>query len=159
MDIDQSNKPANLDPPQPSPRPPALWRRQLAVATAIVFLIPSAFPVTAGLSNNTVAFPEWWGILDVGIVFVLAILAFVIQALARGNMNKQAEDASYHVYRILTHGILAILVVFFLFGDRIVWLNCLPGFAWRTWLLLYSLPAWFTVLGTTMSLSGISRDT
>ena len=62
-------------------------------------------------------------------------------------MNKPAEDASYRAYRVLIHGILAMLVVFFLFGDRIVWSNCLTGFAWRAWLLCYGLPAWLTVLG------------
>jgi len=95
MATEQTNKPAHLDPLPLSPKPPALWSRPLAVATAIVFLISSAFPVTAGLSNNTAAFPQWWGILDVGIAFVLAILAFVIQALAGRNLNRHAEDASY----------------------------------------------------------------
>jgi hypothetical protein len=41
------------------------------------------------------------------------------------------------------------MVVFVLFGDRIVWSNCLTGFAWRAWLLFYGLPAWFTALGST----------
>src|SRR5262245_4117051 len=145
---DQTTQRADPNPPPLATKPPARWSRRLAVAAAIVFVISSAFPVAAGLSTNTASFPVWWGILDVGIAFGLAILAFVIQALAGGRMNKQAEDASYRTYRILTHGILALLVVFFLFGERIIWINCLPGFAWRTWLLLYSLPAWFTVLGT-----------
>jgi len=35
------------------------------------------------------------------------------------------------------------------FGDRRVWINCLSGFAWRAWLLLYCLPAWFTALRIT----------
>ena len=156
MATNQTGSQANPNPPPIIPKPPPM-ARPLAMATAIVFLISSAFPVTAGLSKNTASFPAWWGILDVGIAFVLAILAFVIQALARGRMNKQAEDASYRVYRILTHGILAMLVVFFLFGDRIIWINCLPGFAWRTWLLLYSLPAWFAAFGTPAGLGDASR--
>jgi hypothetical protein len=69
-------------------------------------------------------------------------------------VNKPAEDASYRAYRVLIHGILAMLVVFFLFGDRIVWSNCLTGFAWRAWLLFYGLPAWLTVLGATAGLGG-----
>ena len=87
--------------------------------------------------------------MDVAIAFVLAILVLVIMALAQDKVNKQAEDASYHAYRVLTHGIFAMIVVFFVFGDRIVWINCLTGFAWRYWLLLYSLPAWFTALRPT----------
>ena len=134
---------------RPSPDPLAsealaIWGRQLAVATAAVFFISSAFPVAAGLTKNTASFPRWWGALDVGLAFVLALLAIVVLALAQGHVTRQAEDASYRAYRVLLHGIFAMLVVFFLFGDRIVWVNCLTGFAWRAWLLLYCLPAWLT---------------
>jgi hypothetical protein len=90
--------------------------------------------------------------LDVGIAFVLAIMAIVILAIANGRVNKQAEDSSYRAYQVLTHGILAIIVIFFLFGDRVTWSNCLTGLAWRAWLLLYSLPAWFTALRGTAGL-------
>jgi hypothetical protein len=41
---------------------------------------------------------------------------------------------------------LVLLVIFFLAGDRIVWINCLTGFGWRASLLLYTLPAWLTLL-------------
>ena len=77
------------------------------------------------------------------------MLALVVMALAQGHVDKNAEDASYRAYRILTHSIFAMIVVFFLFGDRIVWINCLTGFAWRSWLLLYCLPAWFTAFRAT----------
>jgi len=127
----------------------AVWGRPMAVATAVVFVISSMFPVVAGLSKNTADFPQWWGVLDVGIAFALASLALVVLALAQGHVDTRAEDASYRAYRILIHGIFAMIVVFFLVGDRIVWSNCLTGFAWRSWLLLYSLPAWFTALRAT----------
>jgi hypothetical protein len=129
--------------------PRAIWGRPIALATAVVFFSSSVFPVVAGLSKNTAAFPKWWGALDVGIAFFLATLVLVVMALARGEVTEQAEDASYRAYRVLTHGIFVMLVVFFLAGDRVIWPNCLTGFAWRTWLFLYSLPAWFTVLGAT----------
>jgi uncharacterized membrane protein len=105
--------------------------------------------VIAGLSKNTASFPKWWGMLDVGIAFVLAIVGYALIAITQGKVNKQATDASYRTYGFLTHGLLVMIVVFFLFGDRINWINCLTGFAWRTWLLLYCLPAWFAVLRTT----------
>jgi hypothetical protein len=133
---------------------PVIWGRPLAVATAVVFVVSSAFPVAAGLSKHTESFPKWWGPLDVAIAFILGLLATVVLTLAQGKVNKQAEDASFRAYRILTHGILAAIVVFFLFGDRIVWVNCLTGFAWRTWLLLYCLPAWFTLLSTSPNIPG-----
>jgi hypothetical protein len=78
------------------------------------------------------------------------MLALVVIGCAEGKVSKPAEDASYRAYRVLIHGVLVMLVVFFLLGDRIVWSNCLTGFAWRTWLLLYGLPAWLTVSGATL---------
>ena len=118
------------------------WSRPIA----IVFFISLTFPLTATLAKNTEAFPSWWGILDVMISFILASRAFAIAGLAQGKVDKQAEETSYRAYRILHHGIFVLILAFFLFGDRIVWINGLPGIAWRSWLLLYCLPAWFTAL-------------
>ena len=120
------------------------WSRQLAILAAVVFLVSSVFPVVAGLSHNTASFPKWWGTLDVSLAFVLAVLVLVIMGIARGKVDKHAEDRSYRAYRILIHGIFLMLVVFFLAGERIVWTNCLTGLAWRAWLLLYALPEWVT---------------
>jgi len=122
------------------------WARPLALTAAVVFCISAVFPVGASLAQNTALFPRWWGPLDVVVASVLAVLTLVIVALAEGRVGRDAQDASYRVYRALSHGILVLIVVFFLFGDRIVWINCLPGFAWRTWALIYGLPAWFTAL-------------
>jgi hypothetical protein len=151
MATEQTNPRASPIAPPTAPEPRALWGRRVAVAAAVVFVLSSAFPVVAGLSQDTTAFPAWWGPLDVGVAVVLAILALVVHALAGGHVTRHAEDASYHAYRQLTHAILALILAFFFLGDRIVWINCLPGFAWRAWLLLYSLPAWFTALGPTGS--------
>ena len=71
-----------------------------------------------------------------GIAFILAIMAVVILALARGRVTKQVEDVTYRTYRVLIHGIFALFVVFLLFGDQIRWSNGLPGIAWRAWLFL-----------------------
>jgi len=129
--------------------PRALWGRPLAIASAVVFLMSSAFPAVAGLSRKTAPFPKWWGRLDVGLAFVLAILALGVMAAAQGREDRQTVDATYRAYRILNHGIFVMLVVFFFLGDRVVWINCLTGFAWRYWLLIYVLPAWLTALSTT----------
>jgi len=125
----------------------ARWGRPLAVFVAVVFAVSSIFPVTAGLSKDAASFPKYWGTLDVGIAFLLAALAMVIMALAGSNFSKQVEDTTYRSYRVLLHGLIGMLVVFFLWGDRIVWKYCLVGLAWRAWLLLYGLPSWFTVVG------------
>jgi VIT1/CCC1 family predicted Fe2+/Mn2+ transporter len=137
----------NTNPSALTNEPQAPWGRPLALTAALVFFISSAFPAVAAFVRDREAWPKWWGMLDVGIAFVLVMLAFAVMGFAQGKVNKQAEEASYRVYRILIHGLLAILVLFFLAGDGIVWSNCLTGITWRAWLLLYSLPAWFTLLG------------
>jgi hypothetical protein len=130
------------------------WRRQLAMITAVVFCISSTFPAVAAFITDTASWPVWWGRVDVVLAFVLAVLAFTLVGATRDLVDKQAEDSSYRAYRILTHGILAILLVFFMFGDRIIWTKCLTGFAWRAWLLLYCLPAWFTAVRAPQCASG-----
>jgi len=122
--------------------PLSLWTRPLAIAAAGTFLLSSAFPIVAGLSKDTASFPRVWGIVDVSLAFVLAILSMAIIGLAQQKVDQEATNATYRAYRILLHGILAMIVIFFALGDRVVWINCLSGFAWRTWLLLYALPAW-----------------
>jgi hypothetical protein len=124
----------------------ARWGGRVAIAAAVVFVISSVFPVAAGLSHHTETFPKWWGPLDVGIAFLLAILVFLIFGFAARKVGKDTEDLSYRAYRILIHGVFVLMVVFLLFGDRIVWPNCLTGLAWRYWLLLYCLPAWLSLL-------------
>jgi hypothetical protein len=148
MPTEQGDLPTNSSaaPPQVT-RPLRPWARPLAITFAALFVISSAFPAVAGLAKNTEAFPKLWGRVDVGLAFVLAVLAFVIMALAEGKVSQQAVDATYRAYRILIHGIIVMLVVFFLAGDRIVWINCLTGLAWRAWLLAYCLPAWFAAFG------------
>jgi hypothetical protein len=67
-------------------------------------------------SQSSGGFPKWWGALDVSLAFVLTALALVILGLAQGKVSKQAEDMTYRAYRILIHGVFAMLVAFFLLG-------------------------------------------
>jgi hypothetical protein len=147
MESGQNNGPENISATPPLSAGRAAWGRRLAVAAAVLFFISSAFPVVAGVTKNTESFPKLWGMLDVGLAFVLVILAFAIMTLAGKKVSREVVDASYRAYRVLNHGILVLVVVFFVFGDRIVWIHCITGFAWRAWLLGYILPAWITALG------------
>jgi hypothetical protein len=103
------------------------WSRPLAIATTAIFCVSTAFPVVAGLSKNTGTFPKWWGAPDVFWAPVLGAMALAVMAAAQGRINEQADEATYRAYRFLTHGILLMLVVFFLAGERITWINCLTG--------------------------------
>ncbi len=128
-----------------SPRPRR--GRALAVATAAVFAVSSVFPVAAGLSKDTGAFPKWWGAADVGIASLLAVQVIVVQSLFQSGVDRRVERASYRAYRVLIHLPFVLLVVFFVAGDRVVWPNGLTGITWRAWLLLYMLPAWLAAYG------------
>ena len=113
--------------------PRAQWGRPLAVVAAIAFCISAVFPVVAGLSRNTAFFPKWWGTLDVGLAFVLAILVFAIFGVTNNKVTKQAEDTTYRTYRCLIHVLLAMTVVFMLAGDRItlVLASCMGSGLWN----------------------------
>jgi hypothetical protein len=143
MATEPTSRPANLLASPFADKPRSRWGRPLAITAAVLFPISSVFPVVAAFVKDTETWPKWWGVLDVIIAFVLGFLALAILALASDKVDRQVEDASYRAYRVLIHGIIALLVVFFLLGDQIIWTNCLSGFAWRFWLLLYCLPAWF----------------
>lgn len=122
------------------------WIRPVGFMAAILFLISWVFPVGAGLAKDTSEFPKWWGATDVGLAFVLAIIAFVIQTHARGKVNRQAEDTTYRVYRTTIHALILIAGLVMLAGDRITWANCATGFLWRAWLGLYILPWWLIAM-------------
>ena len=122
-------------------------RRVFALTAAILFVLSWIFPVGAGLVRNPTGLPQWWATVDVALAFVVAVAALGIQALAHGNVDKQAEQTTYQIYRSLMHAILAVGVLVMVGGDRINWANCATGFLWRTWLFLYILP-WWLAAGT-----------
>ena len=121
----------------------ALAGRPFALVTAALFAASWVFPIVAGLSKDTASFPRWWGVVDVALAFVLAVLAFTVVGVWDKKVGGKAVDQSYRAYRVLLHGPMALSIVFFALGDRVTWINCLTGFAWRAWLLLYVLPSWF----------------
>ena len=124
----------------------AHWSRRLSIVVAIMFFASLIFAVVAGLSHNTTSFPSWWGPLDVGLSFVLATLVISLMAATKGKVGRRVEEMTYRSYRILIHVTFAMLLLFFLAGNRIIWINCLTGFSWRFWLLMYSLPNWIAAL-------------
>jgi hypothetical protein len=122
------------------------WLRRFALSAGVLFLLSWVFPIGAGLAKDTSAFPKWWGPVDVTVAFVLAIVAFGIQALVYRSVDARADHATYRIYRCLTHGLMAVGVLVMVAGDRISWVNCATGFLWRSWLALYILPWWLVAL-------------
>lgn len=121
--------------------------RGLALATAATFVISSAFPVLTCAADSTAGFPTWYGPCDVAVAFLLGLLAVVVSVRGAPRVHAETVAATYHVYRVLIHGLLALLVVFFAAGARVTWSRCLTGFGWRAWLLLYALPMWLALRG------------
>jgi hypothetical protein len=80
----------------------------------------------------------------------------VVLATARDRVNIEVEQVTYKVYRVLIWGIFLLMAVFVVAGDRIIWTQCLTGFAWRYWLLLYALPWWVAASGVTLEKSSAS---
>ncbi len=94
---------------------------------------------------DTSQLPRWWGAADVSIAFLLGLLALLVFSLGRSRVNEPVKEIAYRGYRVLLHGIFALLLVFVFLSQYIVWSQCLSGLAWRTWLLLYGLPEWIAL--------------
>ena len=123
--------------------------RSLAIATAIMFCASTLFPVVAALSRDAASLPGIVGVMDGILAFALVFMAMLLYARTEGKVTREAHEAAYRAYRVLMHAILGLLIVFFLFGDRVVWHIALVGLAWRAWLLLYTLPSWYAALKET----------
>jgi hypothetical protein len=122
------------------------WIRPIAFGAAILFLVSWVFPVGAGLAKDTSKFPKWWGPVDVGLAFVLAVLTFGIQTQVWGKVDQRAEHTTYCIYRIFVHGLMMVAILVMVAGDRITWAQSATGFLWRSWLGLYMLPWWLVAL-------------
>jgi hypothetical protein len=146
MAIEQTDEQASRNPTALTPELLPTWGRPLALATAAMFCISLVFPAVAAFVRDRESWPKWWGVLDVTVALVLAVAAIALLGVTHNQPDRQAEHASFVAYRFLSYGLLVFGVVFMISGDRIVWANCLTGFAWRAWLLVYSLPCWFTAL-------------
>jgi len=145
MTNDRNNRMADVNTAPPTT---ALmdWRQHLIIPGAILFIVSLVFPMIASLSGAK-SFPVWVGYLDAGLAFVLVVVMILIGTSTKGKVEDRAAHISYRVYRVAISLPLVLLVAFFIFGDRIKWNVLLPGLAWRTWLLLYVLPAGLTALG------------
>src|SRR5215467_8330713 len=122
-------------------------RRAVALTAAMLFVVSWIFPVGAGIVKNPTNLPQWWGVVDVVLAFAVAVGACAIPGLAHGNVDKQAEQTTYRIYRRSLHATLFVGVLVMLAGDRIKWAYCATGFLWRAWLFLYILPWWLVAAG------------
>ena len=107
-------------------------------AYVTLFVVSTAFPVTASLLPATTV-SRTIGLLDVGVALVL--VAAGIYVVSAKTPTPENDWRAIACYKVIGSVPLVLLVVFFIAGSRVRWEVLLPGLAWRTWLLMYSLPA------------------
>ncbi len=87
---------------------------------------------------------KWVGYWDVLVAAGLFAVTFWIEFNIRKRIHPDAILVSYRVYRGGASLLLVLLSIFLVIGDRVEWNILLSGLAWRTWLLVYALPAGVT---------------
>ena len=90
--------------------------------------------------------PAWGGLLDAAIAFTLIATAFLI-------WRRAGDRVGLRDLR-LSHGVAAtvpalVLVTIWWYRDSLDFNILLPGLAWRTWLVLYTLPSVLTLRSDT----------
>jgi hypothetical protein len=96
------------------------------------------------LSASTAAVPleqgqlSWQGVLDVAIAFALVLAGIAVTVKAAVLVDDEARRLSYGVATVLP---ALLLVGMWLYQDHLRWNVLLPGLAWRTYVVLFSLPA------------------
>lgn len=121
---------------------PAAWPRVAPAASKVfivLFAISTAFPILAGLQREPAPAPL--GLLDVGIAALVALLGFTIEALSRPAVTDAHRAMAWRVLRSVAGALLLLLVVYFVQPGLFRWDVLLVGLAWRTWLLVWVLPA------------------
>jgi hypothetical protein len=105
----------------------------------VLFAVSTAFPVAAALMNTKTP-SRLLGVLDVIVAILLLAVAIAVAGRHRGTVSDDDRLIAFRVSQTLLLMIPALLIGFFVAGDRINWQVLVVGLAWRGWLLLYTLP-------------------
>ena len=119
--------------------------RSLARATVVLFAVSTAFPVAAALIN-TEAPPRLLGLLDVTVAALLLAAAIAVAGRHRDTATDGDRLVAFRVSQTLFSIVPALLIAFFVAGNRVNWQVLVVGLAWRGWLLLYTLPYMISAL-------------
>lgn len=113
--------------------------RTLARVCVGLFAFSTAFPVTAGVLNR--GRPSLWlGLADVAVAAMLFFAAAVLATRVRSSVTDRHRLDALRATQWVIGVIPLLLVAFFLAGPRVDWTVLVIGVAWRSWLLIYSLP-------------------
>ena len=128
---------------------------ELARLCILLFAASTAFPVTAGLLNPVTP-SRLLGVADVVVGVLLFVASATIASRRRGKVTSHDQIRAFGVSQIVFASIPALLIVFFVVGERIDWRVLVIGLAWRGWLLLYTLP--YLISATRTRRTGESAD-
>lgn len=115
-------------------------RRALGCTCVALFVVSTAFPLIAGILNQSRP-PLWLGVADVVVAAILFCAVAVLVGRGRGAITDRHRLAALRATQGVIGVIPALLVAYFVAGDRVNWTVLVIGLAWRGWLLLYSLPS------------------
>lgn len=113
--------------------------RSLGRVCIVLFAVSTAFPAVAGV-RNTETPSRWLGVADVVVAALLLLVAIGVASKHRGRLSDNDRVIAFRVSQALLAVIPALLIIFFIAGNRIDWQVLVVGLAWRGWLLLYTLP-------------------
>jgi hypothetical protein len=116
----------------------------LARAYAALFILSTAFPIAASLMPAD-AVARGMGVTDVGVALVLLATGIFI-ASRQPPASPETDRRAVGWYKHAGAVPLVLLVVFFVAGSLVRWDILLIGLAWRSWLLMYTLPATLALL-------------
>lgn len=105
----------------------------------VLFAVSTAFPVVAGVRNVETP-SRWLGITDVVVAALLLVVAIGVANKHRSSLSDNDRLIAFRASQTLFAVIPALLILFFIAGDRLSWQVMVVGLAWRGWLLLYTLP-------------------
>jgi hypothetical protein len=121
--------------------PPHRIRHTLAWWAALLFIVSTAFPISASLISVS-SRPRWMGVADVIIAFTWVFVVFGIETLTHEKPSDEIRKKSFTVYRAISILPLMLIVIYFLSGDRVDWEILLIGLGWRSWLAIFAFPNW-----------------
>jgi hypothetical protein len=90
--------------------PPHRIRHTLAWWAALLFIVSTAFPISASLISER-ARPNWIGVADVIIAFTWVFVVFGIETLTHEKPSDEIRKKSFTVYRGISILPLALIVI------------------------------------------------
>ena len=119
-------------------------RPTLARAYFALFALSTAFPVVASLIPAK-AVSRGLGVADVAIALALLMTGvYVVSTTPPASAETDRRAVSW--YRHVGAVPIVLLVIYFTASSLVSWDVLLIGLAWRSWLLMYSLPAALALL-------------